>query len=68
MIQTRIKRYYNNAFNVRIPLDEYGSKIQKVSTCRPTVSNETVLATQQEFFYTKVAPVKIITDILLLGF
>ena len=37
--------------------------------CRPTVSNETVLATKQEFFSTKVAPVQSsITDIVLLGF
>ena len=32
------------------------------------VSNETVLATKQELFFTKVAPVQSITDILLLGF
>ena len=33
-----------------------------------TVSNETILATKQEFFFTKVAPVQSITDIVLLGF
>ena len=33
-----------------------------------TVSNETILATKQEFFFTKVAPVNNITDIALLGF
>ena len=39
-----------------------------VSRCRPTVWNETILATKQEFFFTKVAPVQSITDIVLLGF
>ena len=33
-----------------------------------TVSNETILATKQEFFFTKVVPVQSITDIILLGF
>ena len=37
-----------------IPLDEHGSKIRKVIRCRPTVSNEIILATRQEFFYTRV--------------
>ena len=68
MIEKRLKEYYNNAINVRIYLDGYDSKIQKVSRCRPTVSNETILATKQEFFFTKVAPVQSITDIVLLGF
>ena len=49
-------------------MDGYSSKIRKVSGCRPTVSNETILATEQEFFFTKEAPVQIITDIALLGF
>ena len=40
----------------------------KVSRCRPTVSNGTILATTQEFFFTKVAPAQSITDILLLAF
>ena len=35
---------------------------------RPTVSNETILATKQEFFFTKVALVQGITDIVILGF
>ena len=33
-----------------------------------TVSNEIILATKQEFFFLKVAPVQSITDIVLLGF
>ena len=49
-------------------MDNNGSKIRKVSRYRPTVSNETILATKQEFFFTKVAPVQSITDIVLLGF
>ena len=53
---------------MRISLDGYNSKIRKVSRCRPTVSNETSLATKKEFFFVKVAPVKSITDIVLLGF
>ena len=52
--------------NVRLSLKGYGSKTRKVSRC--TVSNETILATKQKFFFTKVAPVQSITDIVLLGF
>ena len=51
-----------------LSLDGYGSKIRKVNRCRPTVSNETILVTKQEFSFIKVAPVQGITDILLLGF
>ena len=68
LIQTRLKGYCNNAINVRISLEGYGSKIRKVSRCTPTISNENILATKQEFFFTKVAPVQSITDIVLLGF
>ena len=53
---------------MRISLDGYGSKIRKVSRCKPTVSNETILVTKQELFFTKVSPVQNITDIELLGF
>ena len=49
-------------------MEGYNSKIRKVSKCRPAVSNETILATRQELFLTKVAPVKSITDIVLLDF
>ena len=45
-----------------------GSKIRKVSRCRPAVSNETILATRQEILFTKAIPVKSITDIVLLVF
>ena len=51
-----------------ISLSRYDSKIRKVSRCRPAISNETVLATRQEFFFTKVAPVQSITDIVILDF
>ena len=44
LIQTRPKGYYDNAINVKISLEGYGSKIRKVSKCRPTASNETILA------------------------
>ena len=53
---------------MRISLDWYGSKIRKVSRCRPTVSNETILVIKQEFFFTKATPIQSITDIVLLGF
>ena len=53
---------------MRMSLDGYGSKIRKVSKCRTTLSNETILATKQEFFFTKEAPVQSITDIVRLGF
>ena len=49
-----------------ISLDEYGSKIQKVSRCRPSVTNGTILETRQEFILRKVAPVQRLTDITLL--
>ena len=41
-------------------------KYGKVSRCRPAVSNEAILATRKRFFFTKVAPVQNITDIVLL--
>ena len=49
-------------------MDMYGSKIRKVSRSRPAVSNEAILATRQEFLFTKVFPVQTITDIVLLDF
>ena len=67
-IQIKLKGYYNNTINVRIFLDGFGSKIRKVNRCRSAVSNETILATKQEFFFTEVASVQSITDIVLLGF
>ena len=51
-----------------ISLNQYGFKIRKVSRWRPKVSNETILETKQEFFFTIVAPVQSITDIVLLDF
>ena len=68
LIQIRLKGYYNNTINMRISLDGYGSRIREISRCRPTVSNETILANKQEFFFTKAAPVQGITAFALLGF
>ena len=51
-----------------ISLDGYGSKIRKVSRRRPEASNETVLATRQEFFFTQLVPMQSITDIVFLDF
>ena len=51
-----------------IYLDGYGSKIWKVSRCRPTVSIEIILATKQELLFIKIAPVQRMTDIVPLGF
>ena len=53
---------------MRISLEGYGSKIRKVTRCRSTESNETILATKQDIFFTKVAPVQSITDIVILSF
>ena len=50
-----------------ISLDGHDSKIRKVSRCRTTVSNK-ILATKQEFFFTKEAPVQSISDTALLAF
>ena len=35
---------------------------------RKTVSNETILTTKQDIFFTNAAPVQSITDIVLFGF
>ena len=51
-----------------ISLDGYSSKIWRVSRCRPTVSNKTILSTKKEFFFTKVALAQSITYIVVLGF
>ena len=51
-----------------ISLDGYGSIKRKVSECRLVVPNKTILATNQEWFFTKVAPVQSITDIVLMDF
>ena len=44
------------------------SKIRKVCRCKHAVSNETILTTRQELFFTKVTSVQGITDIVLLVF
>ena len=49
-------------------LHGYGSKIQKISRCRTAVSHEAILATRQEFFFTKVAPVQSIIDTVFFVF
>ena len=51
-----------------ISLDVYGSKIRKASRCRPVASNQSNLATRQEFYLTKVAIVQSINGIILLDF
>ena len=51
-----------------ISLDVYGYKIRKASRCRPVASNETNLATRQEFYLTKVATAQSINGIILLDF
>ena len=51
-----------------ISLDGYGSKIRKVSRCRPAVSNETILGTRQEIFFTKVTFVQSITYTVFMVF
>ena len=54
--------------SISLSLDEKDSKIWKVSRCRTAVSNETIPAARNKFFFTKVAPVQTITDIELLNF
>ena len=49
-------------------LDVYGSKIEKVSRCRPVASNETSLVTRQEFYFTNIATAQSINGIILLDF
>ena len=48
-------------------LEGYGSKIRKGRRSRPAVS-KTILATSQEFFFTKLALVQSRTNIVLLDF
>ena len=50
-----------------ISLDSHGFKTRKVSRCRPALSNETILATREEFFFTKVNPIQSIADIELMN-
>ena len=51
-----------------ISFDGYGSKIRKINRCRLVVLNKTILATRQELFFTKAAPIQSITNIVLVGF
>ena len=44
-------------------MDGYSSKIRKVSRCRPTVWNETILATRLEVFFIKLVPVQSISKL-----
>ena len=48
--------------------DGYSSKMEKVSKYKPAVSNETILATRHEIFFTIVTPVQSTNDVVLLGF
>ena len=68
MTQARLKRYHDNAINMRISLDEYGSKTRKVRRWRPAILNETILATKKEIFVTEIAPIQSITELVLLAF
>ena len=45
-----------------ISLNGFDTKIRIVDRCKPAVSNETILATRQEFFFAST------TDIILLDF
>ena len=54
--------------SISVSLNGYGSKIRNINRCRPAMSNETILATRQEFFFTKVAPVQSMTEMVLLNF
>ena len=51
-----------------ISLDVYDSKIWKANRCRPVASSEINLATNQEFYLTKVATIQTINRIVLLDF
>ena len=46
-----------------INLNIFGSKIRKVSRCRPAVLNKTILENSQNFFFTKEAPLQSITKL-----
>ena len=53
---------FNNVTNVRCKITWLRCRY------RPAVSNKTILATRQEFFFTKVAPVQSINDTVFLDF
>ena len=59
--------YYNNVIKLSIS-GQLWFQNTEVSRWRPAVSNKTILATRQEFFFTNVASVQCITDIVLLDF
>ena len=49
-------------------LDVCSSKMRRVIRCIPAMSNENILATRQEFFVPKAAPIQSITNLLVLDF
>ena len=51
-----------------ISLEGHGSKIHNVSRCRSAVSNESILKIRKEFFFTEVASVQSISNIVLSEF
>ena len=53
---------------VNIQVKSKNSEFKNIEFHDFTVSNEAILATKQEFFFTKVAAVQSIIDIELLGF
>ena len=58
---------WDNVTDIKLNiLDGNDSKIRKVSRCKTAVSNETIVATIQGLFFTKVAPLQSITDSVLL--
>ena len=52
--------------NIRVK--RKNSQFKNIKFHNFTVSNETILATKQEIFFTKVAPVQSITESVILGF
>ena len=53
---------------VNIRVKRKNSEFKNIEFQDFTVANETILATKQELFFTKVVPVQSIDDIVLLGF
>ena len=47
----KLRSIESNKTSLKRATLKYGSKLRKVSRCRPAVSNETILATRHEFFF-----------------
>ena len=67
-LKARVRRLKARAEAWKPRVKRKDSEFKNIEFHDFTVLNETILATKQEFFFTKLAPVQSITGIVLLGF